>query len=373
MSIRITSLSIHSAEALFNDTLAHEVTATYDSGGLLERARFRLSAYGGDITEDSPDFLFDAGGGPQLFTEFAYQQGSLLSDVQIGVTQNFSISGAVGYDEVDPSGIASLFFDEDALSGVFWRAGFTATPGRRSSFRIEYGERYGGDFIDADISYRISSQLTFTARAGRTFRTRTQSVSSKIRNDGRATLDFADRLREGRELSPRSVIEAANFFSHGVNSNRAQTSGVAVSDDASASLNGSFGRTSISLNGSYSDDNFGFRTVESYGASLNVRRRLSRKLTAFGNVNYRHADTSVDLATCQTTEALFGLENPAQCDQLVSNNGETDTVIGRAGGAYRVYENASLFVEYSRTERFSVNDFLEFSENAVFAGVTLDF
>lgn len=357
----------------FNDTLAHEVTLNYDSGALLNRARFRVSAYGSDVTEDSQPFVVDVGSGPEIFSEFQFQQGSIFSDVEIGVSDAFSLSGAVGYDEVDTSEITALFFNDSDLSGVFWRAGFTATPGRRSFFRIEYGERYGDDFINADISYRISSRVDFSARAERSFRTRTQAVSSQFRSNARATLDFADRLREGQELSPRAVIEAANFFSTGANVNLAQTSGVSVSDTASASLNGRFGRTSVSINGLYSDDDFGFRQVETYGVSLDVRRDLSRRVTAYGDLSYRHADTTVDTATCEANPAVFGLETPAQCIELADNNGVTNNMIARVGGSYRLYENASVFVEYSRTDRFSANDLLEFAENSVFAGITLDF
>lgn len=350
----------------FNDTLSHEVSASYDSGGLLNRARFRLSAYGSDVTEDTPDF------GP-AFTEFAYQQGSLFSDVQIVLTPSFSLSGAVGYDEIDTSDIASAFFADSDLSGVFWRAGFTASPGRRSNIRIEYGERYGGDFIDADIRYQVSSRINFSARAGRTFRTRTQAVATQNRSTARATLDFADRLREGQELSPRRVIEAASFFSSGVNANRAQSSGVAVSDNASVSLNGRFGKTSAALSGYYSDDNFGFREIEAYGANLNVERRVSRRITAYGGVNYRHADTAIDEAECVTAFTGIIPDVGTECAELVANNGVTDSVSGRVGGAYRLFKNASLFIEYSRTERFSENDALDYSENAGFAGITLDF
>ena len=364
----------------FNDTIAHEALATYDSGGLFNLVRFRLSAYGSDVTEDSPDFVFDAGNGPEVFTEFGYQQASAYGDVQVFLNQSFALSGAIGYDEVDAADSASLFFDDDELSGVFWRAGFTASPGRRSNIRLEYGERYGDDFIDANVSYAFSSRLSFQASAGRTFRTRTLSVSSQFRSNARATLDFADQLREGLELSPRGVIETANFFAQGFNSGVAQTSGVAVTDAASAGLFGRFGRTSVNISGNYADQDFGFRAVENYGASLNVRRQVSRRITAYGNVNYRRADTTVDIATCEANPIVFGFDTSdplfdpvTACANLAANNGVTNTLIGRIGAGYRLYRNASVFAEYSRTERFAPNPLLEYSENAALIGVTLDF
>ena len=364
----------------FNDSRSNEVLASYESGGLLNRARFRITAYGNDTSEDTQEVIFDDGSGPQVLSDFDYRQGAVTGDVEFAVNQSFALSGAVGYDEIDTDGLAELFFDEEELSGVFWRAGFSATPGRRSSVRVEYGERYGDDFINASVNYRISSRLIFTADANRTFRTRTQSVSSQFRTTSRAALDFADRLREGQELSPRGVIEAANFFSGGLGGGFAQTTGVAVTDAASAFLRGGFGRTNLSLGGFYTDEEFGFRQVETYGARFEVRRRLSRRLTAYGNVDYRRADTTVDTATCEANPVVFGFDTTdplfdavTQCANLATNNGVTDTVIARIGGAYRLFQDASLFVEGTRADRFSPNELLEYAENSILVGITLDF
>ena len=365
----------------FNDSRSNEVLASYESGGLLNRARFRVTAYGNDTSEDTPEVVFDDGSGPQMLSDFEYRQGSVTGDAQFSINQSFALSGAIGYDEVETDGLAELFFDDDELSGFFWRAGFSASPGRRSSIRLEYGERYGDDFINANINYRLSQRFVFTASANRSFRTRAQSVSSQFRTTSRAALDFADQLREGQELSPRGVVDAANFFAGSLSGAGAvQTTGVAVADSASAFLRGGFGRTDLSVGGFYADENFGFRQVETYGARFEARRRLSRRLTAYGNVDYRRADTTVDLATCEANPVVFGFDTTdplfdaaTQCANLTLNNGVTNTVIARAGGAYRLFEDASVFIEGAHTERFSPNDLLEYSENSILAGITLDF
>lgn len=365
---------------VFNDSTSHEALAVYESGGLLDKARFRLTAYGNDTTEDIPDFVFDPGMGPELFTAFEYQQGSVAGNVQVALSRKFSLSGAVGYDEVDTENASVLFFDDDMLSGVFWRAGFTAQPNRRSRVRIEYGERYGDDFIDADVFYELSKRFVLTAGANRSFRTRAQAVSSQYRSTARQTLDFADRLREGAELSARGIIDSANWFANGLNSGAAQTNGVAVSESAFAVLSGVYGRTTVRMNGFYSDDDFGFRQIETYGAGLNVRRQLSRRLNASGALTYRHADTQVDTSVCETTPAIFGFDvsdplfDPiAECANFGGNNGVTNTLIGRIGASYNLYENASAFAEISHAERFAPNQLLEYSENTIMVGVTVDF
>jgi uncharacterized protein (PEP-CTERM system associated) len=353
-----------------NNSITHEVLAQYDTGRAFDRARLSLTAYGSDTTEDGDD----------IFPDFGYRQGFVSADGQYALTSRFALSGAVGYDEVETDGAAAMFFDDDALSGFNWRAGFRAQPGPRSDVRIEYGQRYDDDFIEADIRYDISQRFVFTAAASRSFRTRAQSVSSQFRSTQRETLDFADQLREGQELSARSIIESANWYSNSLNYGQAQTTGVAVTDSASVALTGDFERTQISFNGFYSDDDFGYRQIETYGGGLNLRHRLSRRITGYSSINYRRADTAFDTDVCEANPLIFGFDitDPSfdamtACADLSVDNGLTNTVIGRIGAGYRVYENASVFIEASHSERFAPNPLLEYSENTILAGITLDF
>ncbi len=353
-----------------NDSTTQEVLAQYDTGRKIDRLRLRLTAFGSDTTED----------GVSIFPDIGYRQGFLSADAQVSLTDRFALSGGVGYDEVETQGAATLFFNDADLSGFFWRAGFTAKPGPRSSIRLEYGERYGDDFIDASMNYQISQRFVFSAGASRSFRTRAQSVTSQFRTTQREALEFADRLREGQELSARTIIEAANWYAASRDFGRSQTTGVAVSDSASAGLTGDFGRTELGVSAIYSDDNFGYRQIEGFGGSFNLRHRLARKLTGYGSVNFRRTDTSFDQATCVANPLIFGLDTTdpmfnatADCASLALDNGITNTIIGRVGASYRLYENASVFVEASHTERFSKNTLLEYNENNLLAGITLDF
>ncbi len=355
---------------LLNDSKSHEALASYESGNLFDRVRIRLSAYGNDTEESGSGFLPD----------FNFQQGSFFADAQFALNRTLSVSGAVGYDEIETDAAAALFFDDDELSGVFWRAGVTAQPNRRTRLRFEYGERYGGDFIDADVFYELTNRLTFAAGAGRTFQTRAQGVNSQFRGVQTRTLEFADRLREGQELSPRELIESANRYSNVIGGRSAQTVGVSVTDQAFAALSGVYGRSEFTLRGNFSDGDFGFREIETYGVAFDARRRLSRRVTAYGGIDYRRTDTTIDPAVCEANPTIFGLDTTdilfdamTDCAQVAASNGVTNTVIGRVGGAYRVYENVSAFAEYSHAERFSPIDQLEYSENTVMVGATLEF
>ncbi|MHA7873146.1 MAG: porin family protein, partial [Hyphococcus sp.] len=353
-----------------NDSRSQEAVASYDSGRAFDGIRFRTTVYGIETIDDGSDFF------PIPFT---YRQGSIFTDIQIPLTSKFALSGAAGYDKVETDDAAAIFFNEDELTGAFWRGGFTARPSRRAQIRLEYGRRYDDEFIDAAISAELSSRLFFVAGASRTFQTRAQAISGQFRASQRQTLEFADRLRANEELSPRGLIQAMNSFA-GASGAGAQTIGLGVTNSAYAALNGAYRRTNLSLSGNYSDTDFGFRTIETYGVTLNANRQVSRRLTAFGELAWRRIDTSLDEATCIAEPRLFGV-NPldplfdpvTDCAAIVSINGITNTVIASGGAAYRVYENVAAFLEYSHTERWSDNFLLEYGENTVTMGVSLDF
>ena len=350
-----------------NDSRSHEVLASYNTGSRFQRIRVALSGYGNRTVED----------GSVVFPRFEYEQGTVTGEAQVALSSSFFLSGAVGYDEIDTDTVPD-FFDDDELSGVFWRAGFTARPGRRSTVRAEYGRRYDDDFIDASLTYDITSRLTLTAGAGQRFETRAQQVNAQFIDQQRSILEFADRLREGAELDPGAVIGVANRFAY--RTTNAQTAGIGVSKVAYAQLRGAYERTEISLIANYQDTDFGFRRNETVTADLNVRRELSRRLTGYGGVFWRRSDTDIDQATCVTSPFLFGFDvndplfDPvAACLGFALGNGRTNTVGARVGAAYRLYQNLSMFAEYSHTKRFADFDLLEYDENTVLGGLTLEF
>lgn len=353
-----------------SDSRSHEALANYQSGALLDRVRFGVNLYANDTEED---------GGP-ILPNTGFQQGSANGIVEYALTRRFSLSGAAGYDNVDVDGFSSLFFNNQDLSGVFWRAGFTARPNRRSTVRIEYGQRFGDDFIDADVDYAITQRLGFSAGARRTLQTRSQSVANQLQTRRTATLEFANRLREGGAASPRGLIESASQFDQSFAGRQAQSTGVAVSENAFANLFGRYGRTTLSLAGDYNDSNFGFRDVQTVAARLRGDRQLSRLLDVNASLEYRRADTAIDIDQCVASPFVFGVgsddslfDPETACLNLAQQEGVTTTVIGRVGARYSIYENVAAFAQFSHTERFSENGFNEFSENAATIGLTVNF
>ncbi|MBY0422056.1 MAG: hypothetical protein K2Q06_07105, partial [Parvularculaceae bacterium] len=356
---------------LLNNSSTQEASASYQSAELFERLRFVASAYANRTIEDGSTFS----------PRFEYEQASGQLSAEYAITDRFALSGAAGYDKVDTSATATAgLFDDDKLSGAFWRAGFTARPGRKTYLRAEYGRRYGKEFVSGEFTYNLSDRLQFQAGADRRFETRAQTVGSQFAGLQQDTLEFVDRLREGKNLDVRQLIDSANRYSRLRDGIGAQSAGLGAFDSAYAGVRGKWGRTEIGGTASYEKADFGFRRVDSWGGQLDVSRQLSRRLTAYGSAFYRHVDTEFDPALCVTSPFLFGFDvraplfNPTTaCQDYAIQNGRTDTIGGRVGAKYRVYENLSLFGEYTRTNRLGEFSVLEYKENSFLAGAQLDF
>lgn len=351
-----------------NDSRTQEAIASYQTGERFDRLQVGLTAYGNRTREY----------GSSVLQDFDFEQATGLAEAQFALTDRFALSGAVGYDEVGTTA-PPQFIPANQLSGLFWRAGFRARPGRRTDIRLEYGKRYDDDFIDANVSYALSNRLNFSATAGRSFRTRAQAVTTQYEALQRRTLDFVERLREGEAGDAEGVVDALT------RSNRqrfsAQNIGFGIANEASARLSALLGaRSTANLYGFYSDTDFSFRQITTYGGGLGATHQLSRRISAFGDLFYRYVDSDIDLASCVSDPRLFGLDvsfpgfDPTiECNQLIAQNGLTNTVGGRVGASYRLARNASLFGEYSHTERFSENPLLEYGENTFTAGLQVEF
>ncbi|MDZ7628784.1 MAG: hypothetical protein U5J99_10330 [Parvularculaceae bacterium] len=351
-----------------NDSRTQEAIATYQTGERFDRVELGLTAYGNKTREY----------GSSAIEDFDFEQLTGVAEGQYALTERFALTGAVGYDEVDTTAPAQ-FIPSDRLSGLFWRAGFRARPGRRTDIRLEYGRRYDDDFIDANISYDLSNRLNFSASAGRSFRTRAQAVSTEYEALQRRTLDFVEQLRSGESAAAEDIIDALT------RSNRqrfsAQNIGFGIANDANARLSALLGtRSTANLYGFYNDTDFSFRQITTYGGGLGATHQLSRRLSAFGDLFYRYVDSTIDPASCLVDPRLFGLDitlvgfDPAfECARLAAQEGVTNTVGGRIGASYRLARNVSSFAEFSHTQRFSENAFLEYGENTVTAGLQVEF
>lgn len=352
-----------------NDSRSNEALLQFESGNLFDRFQFIATAYGNNTEETGSDVV----------PEFSFDQGTVSLEAQYALNSRFALSGAIGYDEIDTNDTNDFFDDED-LSGVFWRAGFITRPGRKSRLQLEYGRRFGDDFIQADARYEVSRRFVFTAGANRTFQTRALSNSQQITRLSRSTLDFADRLREGGDGSPREIIQQATQLTSTGNGINAQVVGIGPTNNAFVSMLGTFDKSTLALNGSYQRSDFGFREFQSFTGSLDVTRTLSRRVSLFGNALYRFSDTGFSVDDCLVDPSNFGIppvflntDPLTECSRLSALEGVSHTLSGTLGVNYQLTGRTRAFGQVSRTQRLSPIEILEFTENAVSAGLIVDF
>ncbi len=345
-----------------------EVVATFDSGNKFDRLHTVLTAYG----NKTRDF-----GASSFFANYEYEQGALQGDLEFELTDRFALAGTIGYDDVETNAPAT-FVPASQLSGTFWNAGFHAKPGRKTDLLLKYGSRYGNEFITGSLRYDISERIQFTASAGQSFQTRANAVASQYDALQRRTLDFVESLRAGDPQDASSVVDAMTRVAR--QRFGAQQIGLGVSKDAQASLSGAFGRTNVGLHANYHDTDFGFRQIQSIMGGISAQRTLSRRMSAYTNIFYRWLDVTGDVAPCLLDPTSYGFDimapgfDPvASCNSLVGFQGKTTTVGGRIGISYRVFKNVSAYADYGHTERFSQDPLLEYGENAVNAGLQVEF
>jgi uncharacterized protein (PEP-CTERM system associated) len=354
--------------AQFNrNSRTQEVVATVDSGKAFDKLQVTATAYG-NKTRDY---------GATAFQDFEFKQGTLQGDAQYAITDNFAVTGAIGYDDVETTAPAT-FIPASQLTGTFWFAGFHAVPGPKTDIQLQYGKRYGDDFINGTLRYDVSERVVFSARASRTFQTRSQATAGQYQALQRRTLDFVDSLRAGGMANASGVVDALTRVAR--QRFNAQQIGLGVSNNADASLAGNFGRTVLGVHANYRDTDYGFRKIETIGAGLSAQRAMSRRMSAYTNTFYRRVDSTADLGSCFADPMLFGFDTTipgfdatVACNALVGFQGRTNTLGGRIGLSYKLYKNVSLFGEYEHTERFSQNPLLEYGENAATAGLQMDF
>ncbi len=356
------------AGGFLNDSQSQELIGVYDTGERFGDLTLRVTAYGARTDES----------GSQFSPEFEYEQGTIIGEAEYALTPKFALTGSLGVDEVRSDAPEALI-PTDELSGLNWLAGFRYRPSRRTDLLVQYGERFGGDYVNAQLSYALSPRVRVTASGSRQFLTRAQAIDSNFARAQRTVLDFADQLRNSQEgLSPAGIIQGANGLG---NQFRAfQAVGVGVSEQYSAGIVAAYDRTQFSANAFYADDDFNFRNIETIGGNANVDHRLSRRITVYGSAFFRLVDTTVDLDQCLAEPALFGIDvmTPgvtaiASCNALSGVNGEFNTAGGRIGARYQIFRNLAAFGEFNHTQRFSDEPQLEFDENFALAGIILDF
>lgn len=354
-----------------NDSSSDEGLARLSSGPLFNRLKFAGLAYGRS-TRDK--------GGPGV-PDFKFKQATGAGRADFSLTDEFALTGTVGYDEIDTDN-ANGFFDDDQLSGVFWNAGFIFDPNRRTHLRATYGKRYDDDFIEAEASYQMTPRIGMTAGASRTLQTRATGITSLLDNATANALAYAGQLRDlqASGMTPREIALAAGNYaavSYGLPS---QTVGVGPVDSAYATITANMTRTDLVMSARYDSSNFGFQTIDTVTGQIQLVRRLSRRFQLYSNAVYRYANTDLSPQACLGSIGSFLNDptlTPAQIATLCADPSNlsrwSNTVSATVGLQYQISRHVAAYGQYIRTNRWADNPLDEYVENAAIVGVRLEY
>ncbi|MGV6800667.1 MAG: hypothetical protein ACWA5L_01950 [bacterium] len=369
---RYTSIGIDDSNAaantdnFLNDSQSHELLAEYSSGRLYDRLGFSLRGYATNTKETGSDVL----------PEVDFEQRAVSGDIRYPFSRKLSATATIGYDNIDTNG--NQFFDDDAMTGIFWKAGLLATPGRRTRAQIEVGNRYDGTWVEADAAYRYSSRLQFQGSISRSLQTQAQGLSRNNAVLQGETFSYAEQLRSLQGQTSESVLDQALFFNREYDDLSRLRSGIARSDRATFSVVGDTGQTNFVVTSGYDRSDFGFERTQSYIVGSSLEHDLSRSINLYARGNYQYTTTTlIDcLAALAVDPQTAGLSDAALqllCQNPSDFEGAAHTVSILGGISRDIFRNAEAFAEISRTQRFADENIDEYMENALTVGLTFKF
>ena len=301
-----------------DDTLTNEFSFLLRSGPTFTSLQW--SADASVSRTDYPDDRKIDEGTATLATEYALSR-------QIGLIAK------VGYDSFDDSASAA-----PAERNPSWRLGTHLTPGPRTDFTVEGGERYGGTYYAGSLDYKFSDALRLTAKHDSQVTTQQRAVGNALTN---ATGTATDTTTGSAAQANDSEFD--------------YTSQAYTTTTTSVTLSGERGRTSLDVNAEHEKreygatglDQTGDRTRDVYSLSVNVGRELT-PLSEF----------AVRLGVSLSEE----------------DGGTGDSVTARTGAtySYRLSESLTGSVSYDHYDRR--NDVgTGYRENVVFVGLSKTF
>lgn len=362
--------SVEGVDDFLNDSRSHELLAEYSTGRLFDRIGFSVRAVA-NTTEET---------GSEVLPEVDFNQKSLSGDVRYAMNRKLSLVGTVGYDDIDTNG-TSPFEDED-LSGTFWKAGVAIIPGRRSEASVELGERYGGTWIDAEASWRYSSRLQFRLSANNRLMTTAQAQAERFSVLQTETLSYAEELRQLGNLTSANILDRVLDYNEGLSGLTRQQAGLSRANAVYADVIAQSTRSSLVLRTGFDKSDFGFEEIETWSVSALLNQRISRRLAAYGRANYQDSNGEVggSLEDCLTA-LRQNPDNAGMTDamlQAICESGEglaldTRTLILSAGLDYVLFRDLNAFTALSRSQRFADTPANEYVENSVTVGLSYDF
>ena len=321
-----------------NDGYGERVYATYSTGGLMDAARFDLSANDDRYYYDNPRV--------NAIRDYTLNQ-SMSARATLLVSRKFTPFALYGYENIEDETLRRQ------PSETFWNAGFSWIPSVRTRLDASFGKRFFGD----------TRNISFTHRARRTnwllsyvqdLRTGESDVQNPFSDgmfnqlntalaqqfpDAATRASVVRSVMDGMGLPPTSILVTRNYIDRNLTANVSYAAVKSVfmlnlyARDSDAS------EVSLPVPPSLSAQGLGDR-IKQAGASVNWNYRLG---------------TKVGLST------MIGFNRESYPDVDV----EDDNFFTRLGADYQIGRHLSARSELRRIQRESTDATREYVENSV--------
>ncbi len=276
----LSDWAILTAKYSYSETRFYEpnVGAETDSPSNQQSNEFQLN-FGSGIRFDGFKWAVD---NRALFTESdvgdEFMHYSTTGTGELPVSRMFSLLGTVGYDKFDINSVD----DDDDLSGVFAGIGVRFHPNSRTDASFQVGHRFDDIIYDVKISYLPTSQDSVSA---------TYSVNVNAADYSLANTDILDE--QGQLIQPD--FTAARYID-----------GVSKTKNLSISWNGSRGRNSYGMSGSYTEQEI--LEDDSSERNVSINGNFTRRLTPRADIRLSAGITEIlDGQTPSAEETLYNL------------------------------------------------------------------
>ena len=226
-----------------------------------------------------------------------------------------------------------------------WRLGVHLTPGPRTDFSAEGGQRYGGPYWTAKLDYKVASQLELTAAHDTTVTTQQQQLNTALANAGGIALGQGQIGNPSLGIAPINPNQSPFSF---VSQPFTQQTNVVT-------LTGVRGRTTLTVSAEYDERDIG-------AVAANQSPSEKQTVAQFSAVAVRQLTPE--------SEATLQISLSRQYDSISANN---DT-IGQAGLGYNYRFSQTLrgsvgYRYYNLRDRLGT----AYQENLGYVGLTKTF
>jgi len=212
------------------------------------------------------------------------------ADLTFVLNRHISLLGGIGWERIEDDTL------DEQPSGLIWNAGTRLTPGRRTSFQINYNERFDSNFVSFEGTYIITSRTQLSVSYSESIETPQQRLQRDLSFIGVDEFGQIIDTRTGLPFDPTSSPFGLQEGTSRVKNYR-------------ANLTGSRGRNGfgLSIYQSERETDATDETESTIGGNLSWSRTLTTRTSGSVGLNYYSIEYQPEDRTDDNISANVGL------------------------------------------------------------------